>query len=80
MSTPVKVCTIYKAARGDQQAFDWLVKAMDYNKQKGAFTLHPCNHTPPCEMPTEQELLSLDQRVDAAIREFHKQQKTKLKP
>ncbi len=73
MSQPIKVCTIAKAAKGDQEAFDWLVKALHRNLSYGAFTMFPCDHQPPCESPSEEQLAALDKRVADELAKLPKQ-------
>ena len=67
MSTPIRICTMIKAARGDEAAFDGLVAAMFYNQEYGAFTLLPCEHKPSCKKPTEKQIKDLDARLCAEM-------------
>jgi hypothetical protein len=47
------------AARGDEAAIDSLTRAITYNLQKGAFSIWPCEHKPPCKRPTEDQVEKL---------------------
>jgi hypothetical protein len=67
MSAPISACLIYKAGRGDQEAFDSLVHAMRINRRWGAFTQFPCFHDPPCEPCTREQHAELNKRINAIL-------------
>lgn len=67
MSLPVQDCLFFRAARGDEKAFDHLVKRLAYNLVKGHFTMYPCNHEPSCPECTEEELAALHDRLFPAL-------------
>lgn len=67
MSLPVQDCLFFRAARGDEKAFDSLVKRLAYNLAKGHFTLSTCNHEPRCLECTDEELEALDKRLFPAL-------------
>jgi len=61
------MCTVYKAALGDEQAFKWLVYAMAYNRTQVAYTTFPCECTPKCQAATKEQVELLSQRVKEAL-------------
>lgn len=63
MSTPISACWVYRAALGDQKAFERLVEDMEYNLRQAAFSTYPCECKPPCAVPTDQQLEDLNKRV-----------------
>ena len=67
MSQPISACSVYKAARGDEEAFKWLVQAMDYNMKCGHWSENPCRCNPPCEKPTVQQLEDCKERLKAEL-------------
>lgn len=75
MSQPIKICTIIKAAKGDQQSFDWLVRALEINAEHGAFTMFPCDHEPRCEKPTDEQMDALNLKMEEVMRERAKAKK-----
>lgn len=54
---------VYRAALGDEAAFKWLVDAEEYNRTQFAFTISPCECTPPCPRPTDEQRVALNNRV-----------------
>ena len=68
MSTPISDCAISAAAaRGDEKIFQFLVRAMEYNRAHGAWTRFPCECQPPCPVPTPEQLTALSQRISNAL-------------
>lgn len=67
MSTPILICTISKAALGDERACERLIQDMEYNLKAGHFTTFPCKCDPPCPVPTDEQLEALNEKVVAAI-------------
>lgn len=67
MSHPISSCVVIKAALGDQESFDWLVIAMTYNRQHGIFTQLPCECDPPCPRPTEDQMVTFNDRLNKAV-------------
>jgi hypothetical protein len=68
MSQPISMCMVYKAARGDEKAFKWMVDAMDYNSTQMAFTQCPCECKPPCPKPTDDQLKAFNDRLNKALK------------
>jgi len=67
MSLPLQDCLFFRAARGDEKAFDSLVKRLAYNIVKGHFTMYPCSHEPRCVECTDEELEALTKRLEPAL-------------
>jgi hypothetical protein len=70
MSLPLSQCLIFKAALGNQTAYNKLVEITKYNKYQGHFTLSPCIHNPPCIQPTENQLIDLATKLDEATKDI----------
>lgn len=69
MSQPISVCSIYKAAKGDEKTRDSLFKAMNYNRRYGHWTQFPCKCNPPCEIPTKEQIDLLNEQFKEFIKE-----------
>jgi len=67
MSIPITSCQICKAARGDEEVFDQLVKAMKVNRECGHWSQFPCQCDPPCEQPSDEQLSEFNDRMQAAL-------------
>ena len=63
MSVPVPSCLICKAALGNDAAFKELVARMRINLKHRAWTQIPCKCNPRCEIPTEDQLTDLNDRM-----------------
>jgi hypothetical protein len=72
MSQPISKCLIFKAALGDEKAFDTLVRAQDYNSTQFAFTVFPCECNPRCAVPSDEQLEDLGRRVAEALAALRK--------
>jgi len=57
---------VIRACR-DEETFQALVKAMDYNMAHGAYTIFPCECEPPCQRPTDEELERLNERISGEL-------------
>jgi hypothetical protein len=68
MSIPIKACTVVKAAKGDDNAFQELVKKMKYNDEYGHFSIFPCECDIQCTA-TDEELEAFDARVKDALKD-----------
>lgn len=68
MSCPLTNCLISKAARGNEGALNSVLEAMKINKRYGHFMIAPCPHTPPCEQPTDDQLVALNDKVVEATK------------
>lgn len=64
MSQPIYMCDVYKAALGDEEKYKELVKDMKFNREYGSWSLFPCGHEPPCEVPTDDQLDKLNERLN----------------
>jgi len=62
MSVPIKACLVIRAASGDEDAYEKLVRAMKYNIECGHYTSYPCDCNPRCDC-TDEELEALDKRI-----------------
>jgi hypothetical protein len=80
MSLPVSACLISRAAEGDPDAFRALVLRMHANLKCGHFTLGGCSHTPPCPIPTEQQMIALDARLIEALSILEQRAKSPVPP
>jgi len=58
MSVPIKACLVIRAASGDEDAYEKLVRAMKYNIECGHYTSYPCDCNPRCDC-TDEELEAL---------------------
>lgn len=63
MSTPIKICRAYRAARGDEAEFESLAVDMTTNMRYGHYMTFGCNCTPPCVEPTPVEMEAFNQRL-----------------
>ena len=68
MSTPISVCLVSKACLGDEQAFAFLVKATEYNRAWGAYTIFPCECSPPCQKPSKEQVEAFNTRLEAELK------------
>lgn len=75
MSTPIHACEVYKAAKGDEKAYTFLLEAMKYNLTCGHWTQMGCMHDPPCEEPTNAQIDALNERYQKDIEEWQKTRK-----
>jgi len=66
MSIPMSQCTNVKAAKGDEEAYEQLKKAMETNLTCGHFMTAPCPHDPPC-VATQDEVNALNLRLKADV-------------
>lgn len=80
MSTPISTCTVFKAALGDEKAFQWMVEAMEYNRAWGAFTQFPCECDPPCPRPTDEQIEAFNTRLEAALEARRKERAKTARP
>jgi hypothetical protein len=64
MSIPLIRCNIYKAAKGDADAYDKLIKDITYNKWFGSYCEFGCRCEPPCEIPTQEQFDALNKHID----------------
>ena len=62
MSIPITACLISKATKSEQ-AYQNLLERMKVNVVHGHFSQWPCEHNPPCTMPTDEELDKLNERL-----------------
>jgi len=62
MSTPITNCLVAKATR-DEKAYRVLLNYMKVNLACGHWSQWPCEHKPPCEMPNEEALAKLNERL-----------------
>jgi hypothetical protein len=69
MSMPLSECRINAAALGNEEAYAALVEAMRYNLKRGAYSIFPCPHNPPCAQATMAQRETLEKRVLAAAKE-----------
>ena len=67
MSISISVCQICKAALGDEEAFDSIAEAMEYNLRWGVWSTYPCKCDPPCLKPSDEQLEKFNERMKAAI-------------
>ena len=67
MSTPIIACKVYKAAKGDEDSFNFLLEAMKYNCECGHFSSFRCMCDPPCEPPTEEQLAAYGKRMNGEL-------------
>lgn len=70
MSAPIRVCTVYRAAKGNEKSYQFLVDAMAQNLKAHAFTMYPCEHKPPCSPATDAQIKALDLRLGQALLEM----------
>ena len=77
MSTPISVCQVIAAAKGDEKAFDSLAEAMKYNMTQVAYTMFPCECNPPCEKPTDEQLEKFNKRICKVLDDERKKAKKK---
>lgn len=75
MSVPISECKINAAALGNEEAFKGLVVAMTVNLKRGAYSIFPCQHKPPCAQATKEQREAVEARVLAAVREKEVQAK-----
>jgi hypothetical protein len=73
MSVPISECRINAAALGNEDAFKGLVAAMAVNMKRGAYSIFPCPHDPPCAKATKEQCEAVEARVLAAVREIEVQ-------
>jgi hypothetical protein len=64
MSMPISICEVYKAAKGDESAFQFVAMAMEYNMTQPAHTIMGCMCKPSCTEPTEQQKKNLSARLE----------------
>jgi hypothetical protein len=62
------MCIVYKAARGDEKAFKWMVDALDYNSTQLAYIQFPCKCKPPCPWPTDRQMRVFNDRLNKVLR------------
>ena len=64
MSCPITGCMIWRATQTEEE-FQEFKKIMWYNWDWGAYSHFnvPCEHTPPCEVPTEEQMEALNVRL-----------------
>ena len=72
MSTPISICRVWKAAKGDEAEFEQLVKDVIRNREFGSYSIFPCDHNPSCKSPTEEEAKKFEDQMNKALKE-HKQ-------
>lgn len=75
MSQPISVCTMWKAARGDEAVTVKVIETLVRNIKIGHFSTWPCEHQPPCQAPTTEQLAAFDKRLFEALKAA-KQKKT----
>jgi hypothetical protein len=63
MSMPITACLIAKAVN-DQAAYAELLSRWRFNKRCGAMSVWPCRCNPPCPVPTEEQLIALEERLE----------------
>ncbi len=80
MSTPISACQVAKACLGDEKAFAFLVEAMEYNRAWGMFTVFPCECTPPCAKPTEDQVQAFNTRLEAELKKRRQERAKTAKP
>jgi hypothetical protein len=64
MSMPISSCLVSKAAFGNEEAYESLVKAFEINLECGHHTQFPCRCEPSCPTPTEDQLAALQKKLD----------------
>jgi hypothetical protein len=69
MSIPISSCVVYKAALGDEQAYESLVNAYKINLACGHYSRFGCSCNPPCEVPTKEQMEVLQKRLDDYFKE-----------
>ncbi len=67
MSEPISDCMIFAAARGNEESYQELLAAMRDNLDWGGFTQTSCSCQPPCPKATEEQVESLNQRLQADL-------------
>ena len=63
MSLPISTCDVYRAAKGDEEAYQRLVHAFEVNVVCGHYSQFPCMCNPPCELCTEEQGIALNTRL-----------------
>jgi hypothetical protein len=79
MSRPISTCWVSKASLGDKAALETLIDAMDYNWACGHWSQMPCECNPPCPIPSEDQLKTLDQLVRAGVAQLVEKRKADMK-
>lgn len=69
MSNPISVCTIRRAARGDEAAYKHYISDMTINLSWGAYTIFPCMCKPECDEPNEEQVKAFNERVTKHFKE-----------
>lgn len=62
MSIPISICEAHKAAKGDEEAYQSLLKKMRENLKFGSYSTFGCDCDPPCES-TEEQFEALNARL-----------------
>ena len=70
MSLPISWCQIQKAAKGDKEAEEQVIKAMKMNAYFGHFSIFGCKHDPHCEPATEEQLKALNEKIKEATKDI----------
>jgi len=68
MSTPISMCAVHKAARGDEKSLQWLIEAMKYNMTQPAYSMMGCSHNPPCPEASPEQIKKLNLIVEEALK------------
>jgi hypothetical protein len=65
---PISACLIFKAAKGDAEAYESLLRAMRTNARFGSITKSSCSCQPPCEPATQEQLNLLNKNICADLK------------
>jgi len=64
MSFPILACAMYKAAEGDKDMYNAVLKAMRLNKRCGHYTVFPCQCNPPCKPPSQEQYDNFQKQLE----------------
>jgi hypothetical protein len=77
MSIPIVACNVFKAARGDEEAFQNLVEAMKYNIECGHYSQFSCMCNPPCQAPPDEAIKAVEIRLNQELDKWKATRKKK---
>jgi hypothetical protein len=67
MTEPIAGCWILAAARGDEGSYRKVLQAMRHNTEFRSQTIFPCSCQPRCPQPTDEQMETLDRRLQLDV-------------